>query len=46
MLDFKTEIKVKRFERHFEHWGLAVFQIRVRNGKLSFLFLNQNICCG
>ena len=21
-------------------------QLRVRNGKLFFLFLNQNICCG
>ena len=25
---------------------LSGSQIRVRNGKLFFLFLNQNICCG
>ena len=27
-------------------WHLAGPQIRVRNWKLVFLFLNQNICCG
>ena len=26
--------------------GWAVFQINMRNWKLFFLFLNQNICCG
>ena len=25
---------------------IAILQIRVRNGKLVLLFLNQNICCG
>ena len=25
---------------------LPILQIRVRNGKLVLLFLNQNICCG
>ena len=27
-------------------WTGSGFQIRVRTGKLFFLFLNQNICCG
>ena len=25
---------------------ISILQIRVRNGKLVLLFLNQNICCG
>ena len=25
---------------------IPILQIRVRNGKLVLLFLNQNICCG
>ena len=48
----KREAKLMDGDSGIKHWnsgekqGMSDLQIRVRNRKLIFLFLNQNICCG
>ena len=34
------------YDRTVKGLLIPILQIRVRNGKLVLLFLNQNICCG
>ena len=43
---FKCIDSVLLYNRTVKRLLIPILQIRVRNGKLFLLFLNQNICCG
>ena len=40
------ELSILHFKGHRQNLKLIRLQIRVPNQILTFLFLNQNICCG